>query len=296
MPARILDGNEIAAGMREEMRREVADLEARHRIVPGLAVVLAGDDPASLSYVKGKRRACEKIAVHSREHRLPGDVPQEELLELIAALNADAAVHGILVQLPLPNGLDESLVLNAVAPGKDVDGLHPVNLGRMVRQEEGFLPCTPHAVVQMLSRSGIETAGRHVVVVGRSTLVGRPLANMLAQKGEGANATVTVCHTGTRDIGAHTRAADILIAAADRPHIIGEEMVAEGAAVIDVGVVRIRDSTRKSGYRLVGNVDFDRVRGKAGAITPVPGGVGPMTIAMLLFNTILAARRASGLA
>ena len=296
MPARILDGNAIAAGMREEMRREVADLEARHRIVPGLAVVLAGDDPASLSYVKGKRRACEKVAVHSREHRLPGDVPQEELLDLIAALNADAAVHGILVQLPLPNGLDESLVLNAVDPGKDVDGLHPVNLGRMVRQEEGFLPCTPHGVLQMLRRSGIETAGRHVVMVGRSTLVGRPLANMLAQKGEGANATVTVCHTGTRDIGAHTRAADILIAAADRPHIISEEMVAEGAAVIDVGVVRVEDPSRKSGYRLVGNVDFDRVRGKASAITPVPGGVGPMTIAMLLFNTILAARRASGLA
>ena len=296
MPARILDGNEIAAGMREEMRREVAALQARHRLVPGLAVVLAGDDPASLSYVKGKRRACEKIAVHSREHRLPGDVPQEELLDLIAALNADAAVHGILVQLPLPNGLDESLVLNAVAPGKDVDGLHPVNLGRMVRQEEGFLPCTPHGVVQMLSRSGIETAGRHVVVVGRSTLVGRPLANMLAQKGEGANATVTVCHTGTRDIGAHTRAADILIAAADRPHIISEDMVAAGAVVIDVGVVRVEDPSRKSGHRLVGNVDFDRVREKAGAITPVPGGVGPMTIAMLLFNTILAARRAAGLA
>ena len=296
MPARILDGNEIAAGMREEMRREVADLEAGHRLVPGLAVVLAGDDPASLSYVKGKRRACEKIAVHSREHRLPADVPQEELLELIAALNADAAVHGILVQLPLPQGLDESLVLNAVDPGKDVDGLHPVNLGRMVRQEEGFLPCTPHGVVQMLSRSGIEVAGKHVVVVGRSTLVGRPLANMLAQKGKGANATVTVCHTGTRDIGAHTRAADILIAAADRPHIISADMVAEGAAVVDVGVVRIADSTRRSGYRLVGNVDFDRVRDKASAITPVPGGVGPMTIAMLLFNTILAARRAAGLA
>ena len=295
MTARILDGNEIAAGMREEMRREVADLQARHRLVPGLAVVLAGDDPASLSYVKGKRRACGKIAVHSREHRLPGDVPQEELLELVSALNADETVHGILVQLPLPNGLDESLVLNAVAPGKDVDGLHPVNLGRMVRQEEGFLPCTPHGVVQMLSRSGIEVAGKHVVVVGRSTLVGRPLANMLAQKGPGANATVTVCHTGTRDIGAHTRAADILIAAADRPHIIGEEMVAEGAAVIDVGVVRVEDPTRRSGHRLVGNVDFDRVREKAGAITPVPGGVGPMTIAMLLFNTILAARRAAGL-
>ncbi len=295
MTARILDGNEIAAGMGEEMRREVADLQARHGLVPGLAVVLAGDDPASLSYVKGKRRACGKIAVHSREHRLPGDVPQEELLELIAALNADEAVHGILVQLPLPNGLDESLVLNAVAPAKDVDGLHPVNLGRMVRQEEGFLPCTPHGVVQMLSRSGIEVAGKHVVVVGRSTLVGRPLANMLAQKGPGANATVTVCHTGTRDIGAHTRAADILIAAADRPHIISADMVAEGAVVIDVGVVRVEDSTRRSGHRLVGNVDFDRVREKAGAITPVPGGVGPMTIAMLLFNTILAARRAAGL-
>ncbi|MCY3760900.1 MAG: bifunctional 5,10-methylene-tetrahydrofolate dehydrogenase/5,10-methylene-tetrahydrofolate cyclohydrolase, partial [Gemmatimonadetes bacterium] len=249
MTARILDGNEIAAGMREEMRREVAGLAARHRLVPGLAVVLAGDDPASLSYVKGKRRACEKIAVRSREHRLPGGVPQEELLELIAALNADETVHGILVQVPLPNGLDESLVLNAVDPGKDVDGLHPVNLGRMLRQEEGFLPCTPHGVVQMLSRSGIEVAGKHVVVVGRSTLVGRPLANMLAQKGPGANATVTVCHTGTRDIGAHTRAADILVAAADRPRIISADMVAEGAVVIDVGVVRVEDSTRRRGHR-----------------------------------------------
>ena len=209
MSAKILDGNEIAAGMREEMRQEVADLKARHDVVPGLAVVLVGEDPASLSYVKGKQLACEKIDIFSREHHLEATVPEEHLLGLIRELNEDSQIHGILVQLPLPDEHSESRVLNAISPDKDVDGLHPVNLGRMVRQEAGFLPCTPHGVKHILMRSGIEVSGKHVVTVGRSILVGRPIANILTQKGDGANATVTMCHTGTPDIGAHTRMADI---------------------------------------------------------------------------------------
>ena len=294
MSATILDGNEISAGMREEMRQEVADLKARYSVVPGLAVVLVGEDPASLSYVKGKQLACEKIDIFSREHHLEASVPEEHLLGLIRELNEDSQIHGILVQLPLPDGHSESRVLNAINPSKDVDGLHPVNLGRMVRQEEGFLPCTPHGVKHILIRSGIEVSGKHVVTVGRSILVGRPIANILTQKGDGANATVTMCHTGTPDIGAHTRMADILIVAANQPNIIEASMVSAGTVVIDVGVERVKDSSRKRGYRLTGNVDFDRVKEKAAAITPVPGGVGPMTITMLLFNTILSAKRSAG--
>ena len=294
MSATILDGNEISAGMREEMRQEVADLKARYNVVPGLAVVLVGEDPASLSYVKGKQLACEKIDIFSREHHLEANVPEEHLLGLIRELNEDSQIHGILVQLPLPDGHSESRVLNAINPSKDVDGLHPVNLGRMVRQEEGFLPCTPHGVKHILIRSGIEVSGKHVVTVGRSILVGRPIANILTQKGDGANATVTMCHTGTPDIGAHTRMADILIVAANQPNIIEASMVSAGTVVIDVGVERVKDSSRKRGYRLTGNVDFDRVKEKAAAITPVPGGVGPMTITMLLFNTILSAKRSVG--
>lgn len=294
MSATILDGNEISAGMREEMRQEVADLKAQYNVVPGLAVVLVGEDPASLSYVKGKQLACEKIDIFSREHHLEASVPEEHLLGLIRELNEDSQIHGILVQLPLPDGHSESRVLNAINPSKDVDGLHPVNLGRMVRQEEGFLPCTPHGVKHILIRSGIEVSGKHVVTVGRSILVGRPIANILTQKGDGANATVTMCHTGTPDIGAHTRMADILIVAANQPNIIEASMVSAGTVVIDVGVERVKDSSRKRGYRLTGNVDFDRVKEKAAAITPVPGGVGPMTITMLLFNTILSAKRSAG--
>ena len=295
MTARILDGNQLAADMREEMRREVAELKASSGLVPGLAVVLVGDDPPSVSYVRGKQKACEQVGLYSREHHLDVDTGNEILQEVVAELNADAQIHGILVQLPLPAGHDEDLILNALDPDKDVDGLHPVNLGRMVRQEPGFLPCTPNGVKHILMRSGIEVAGKHVVMVGRSTLVGRPLANILTQKEEGANATVTICHTGTPDLGAYTRAADILIVAANRAHIITADMVSEGTAVIDVGVERIDDPTRKRGYRLTGNVDFERVKEKASAITPVPGGVGPMTITMLLYNTILSAKRAAGL-
>ena len=232
--------------------------------------------------------------MHSIQLDFPADLSTEALLKTIDELNADESVHGILVQLPLPQQ-DEERVLNAVSPDKDVDGLHPVNLGRLMRQEPGFWPCTPHGVLQILARSAIEVAGKHAVVVGRSALVGRPVANLLAQKMQGANATVTMCHTGTVDLGYFTRQADILVVAAGQPRAIGADMVKEGAVVIDVGVNRIEDASRERGWRLVGDVDYPEVRKKASAITPVPNGVGPMTITMLLYNTILAAKRANDL-
>jgi methylenetetrahydrofolate dehydrogenase (NADP+)/methenyltetrahydrofolate cyclohydrolase len=292
--ARRLDGREIAAQMREEMQVDIARLKSEHSIVPGLAVVLVGDNPASQSYVQSKATACRELGMHSVQLDFAADLSTEALLKTIKDLNADEKVHGILVQLPLP-GQDEEQVLNAVSPDKDVDGLHPVNLGRLMRQEEGFWPCTPHGVLQILQRSGIEVAGKHAVVVGRSALVGRPVANLLAQKMEGANATVTMCHTGTKDLGYFTRQADILVVAAGQPRAIGADMVKEGAVVIDVGVNRIDDASRERGWRLVGDVDYPAVRKKVSAITPVPNGVGPMTITMLLYNTIKAAKRANNL-
>ncbi len=294
MVARRLDGREIAAQMREEMQAEVASLKAEHGVVPGLAVVLVGDNPASLSYVRSKAQACQDLGMHSVQLDLAADVSTEKVLQVVEELNGDHAIHGILIQLPLP-GQDESRVLNALAPEKDVDGLHPMNLGRLMRQEEGFWPCTPHGVLQILERSGIEVAGKHAVVVGRSALVGRPVANLLAQKMEGANATVTICHTGTGDLGYFTRQADILVVAAGQPRGITADMVKEGAVVIDVGINRIDDATRDRGWRLVGDVDYPQVRKKASAITPVPNGVGPMTIAMLLYNTIWSAKRIHGM-
>ncbi|MDA0711597.1 MAG: bifunctional methylenetetrahydrofolate dehydrogenase/methenyltetrahydrofolate cyclohydrolase FolD [bacterium] len=293
--AQILSGTLLSKTMRAEMTEEVASLKAQHHLTPGLAVVLVGDDPASLSYIKGKRKACADIGLFSVEHTLTAQQPESDLLDLIDRLNSDPAIHGILVQLPLPKGFREQNVLNAISPDKDVDGLHPINLGRLMRGEEGFLPCTPHGVQQILKRGGFEVAGKHVVVVGRSTLVGRPLANMLSQKADGANATVTLCHTGTRDLGRFTRQADILVVVTGYPNTITADMVKEGCVVIDVGVNRIDDATTKSGHRLIGDVDFDAVAKVASAITPVPGGVGPMTITMLLYNTIWSARRANGL-
>jgi methylenetetrahydrofolate dehydrogenase (NADP+)/methenyltetrahydrofolate cyclohydrolase len=295
MTARILDGKELAADMRAEMKLEVARLKQEHDLVPCLAVVLVGDNPASVSYVKGKQKACKEVGLDSRELKFDADLSEAELLQVVVELNGDDEIDGILVQLSLPEGIDEDRILNAIDPDKDVDGLHPVNLGRLMRGEEGFQPCTPRGVQEILVRSGIEVEGRHVVVVGRSTLVGRPVANILTQKSAGANATVTICHTGTRDLVSFTRQADILIVAAGSPRMITAEMVKEGATVIDVGVEQVADSSRKRGYRLVGDVDFDGVREKAGAITPVPGGVGPMTITLLLSNTILAAKRARAL-
>ncbi|MSR83989.1 MAG: bifunctional methylenetetrahydrofolate dehydrogenase/methenyltetrahydrofolate cyclohydrolase FolD [Candidatus Latescibacteria bacterium] len=291
MSAKIIDGLQVAASMRQEMKAQIDQRRQAGRQIPGLAVVLVGDNPASISYVRGKRKMAAEVGIHSEEHRFPADFTQAQLTLVIATLNQDPAIHGILVQLPLPPHIDESAIINTIDPGKDVDGLHPVNLGRLLRQEEGFLPCTPFGVQQLLVRSQIPVAGRHVVVVGRSSLVGRPLANMLLQKREGANATVTVCHTGTQDLGYFTRQAEILVVAAGRAAAITADMVQAGAVVIDVGVNRVEDATRKQGYRLVGDVDFSAVKEKASAITPVPGGVGPMTITMLLHNTLWAAQR-----
>ena len=296
MSAKIIDGKQVAQEMRKELQEEVTRLAAEG-IVPGLGVVLVGEDPASQSYVTAKERACEKIGIYSEDNRLPAETSQEELLAIVERMNNDPKINGILVQLPLPKHIDESAILLAISPDKDVDGFHPVSLGKMViGEEECFLPCTPHGILQLLARSGAQVAGSHVVVVGRSNIVGKPVANMLVQKKENANATVTVCHTGTRDMAAFTRQADILIVAAGRPNTVTADMVKEGAVVIDVGVNRVEDATRKRGYRLVGDVDFEGVSEKASMITPVPGGVGPMTITMLLFNTVVSAKRAAGVA
>ncbi len=293
MTARIIDGKQVAADMRAELKAEVAKLKEAG-IVPGLAVVLVGEDPASKSYVTAKERACEELGIFSDDNRLPADIGQAELMALVDKLNKDPKINGILVQLPLPKHLDESEVLLAIDPAKDVDGFHPVNVGKMVVGEEAFLPCTPHGIIQLLVRSGVKIEGAEVVVVGRSNIVGKPIANMLIQKNDTGNATVTVCHTRTKNLAEHVRRADIVIAAAGRPNTVTADMVKEGAVVIDVGVNRVEDATKKRGYRLVGDVDFAAVSEKASLITPVPGGVGPMTITMLLYNTVESAERAAG--
>ena len=293
MTAAIIDGRAIAAELRAELADEVAALAAQG-VTPGLAAVLVGDDPGSVSYVTGKAEACAEIGIFSETIRLPADVSQEALLERIAALNGDARFHAILQQLPLPAHIDERAVLDAIDPARDADGLHPANLGRLLRGEtDGPIPCTPRGVMHLLARSGVDPAGKRAVVVGRSTLVGRPLAVLLANKAAGANATVTLCHTGTADLAAHTRDADVLVVAAGRPGTVTADMVKPGATVIDVGVNRIDDASRKRGWRLVGDVEFAGVSEVAGRITKVPGGVGPMTIVMLLANTIRAARLAA---
>ena len=280
--------------MRAELKAEVAKLKEQG-IVPGLAVVLVGEDPASKSYVTAKERACEDMGIFSDDNRLDADISQEELMALVEKLNNDPKINGILVQLPLPDGLNEAEVLLAIDPSKDVDGFHPMNVGKMVVGEKTFLPCTPHGILQLLMRSGVTIKGAEAVIVGRSNIVGKPLANMLIQKNPTGNATVTVCHTRTKDLSFHTKRADILIAAAGRPNTVTADMVKEGVVVIDVGVNRVEDATKKRGYRLVGDVDFEAVKEKASLITPVPGGVGPMTITMLLYNTVESAKRAAGL-
>ena len=294
MTAQIIDGKQVAADMRAELKAEVAEL-AKKGIVPGLAVVLVGEDPASKSYVTAKERACEEMGIYSNDNRLAADTSQEELMALVEKLNKDPKINGILVQLPLPDGLNEAEVLLAINPAKDVDGFHPVNVGKMVVGEKAFLPCTPHGILQLLIRSNVTIKGAEVVIVGRSNIVGKPLANMLIQKNATGNATVTVCHTRTKDLSYHTKRADIVIAAAGRPNTITADMVKEGVVVIDVGVNRVEDATKKKGYRLVGDVDFEAVKEKASLITPVPGGVGPMTITMLLYNTVESAKRAAGI-
>ncbi len=295
MPAQIISGTEIAKQIREELKQEITELKEKHNVIPGLATVLVGEDAASQVYVGQKVKTCEALGVYSERHDLPADASEEELLALVDRLNKDPKIHGILVQLPLPKHINETRVLFAIDPKKDVDGFHPVNVGKLMIGEPDYLPCTPHGIQQLLIRSGIETDGAEVVVVGRSNIVGKPIANILLQKQKGANATVTVCHTRTKDISFHTKRADILIVAAGRPKAITADMVKEGVVVIDVGVNRIGMSESGKAI-LVGDVDFDAVKEKAKAITPVPGGVGPMTITMLMLNTLRAAKLAAGLA
>jgi methylenetetrahydrofolate dehydrogenase (NADP+)/methenyltetrahydrofolate cyclohydrolase len=294
MAAQIIDGKQVAADMRAELKEEVAKLKEQG-IVPGLGVILVGEDPASKSYVTAKERACEELGIYSDDNRLPAETTQQDLIALVNRMNNDPKINGILVQLPLPKHINESDVLLAIDPDKDVDGFHPMNVGKMMVGEKAFLPCTPHGVIQLLLRSGVEIKGANVVIVGRSNIVGKPLANMLIQKNDKGNATVTVCHTRTKDLAHHTKQADIVIAAAGRPNTVTADMVKDGVVVIDVGVNRVEDATKKKGYRLVGDVDFEAVKEKASLITPVPGGVGPMTITMLLYNTVESAKRAAGL-
>ena len=291
MTARVLNGNEIAAELRAEVAASAGQLAGASGVIPGLAAVLVGDDAASAVYVRNKGRACAEAGIFSEIFYWPSHARQDDLLAFIDRLNADPRFHGILVQLPLPEQLDENTVIQRVDPRKDVDGLHPLNQGRALQGEPAFLPCTPAGVQQLLLRSGYDPAGKHVVIVGRSNIVGKPLAALLMQRVPGGNATVTVCHTRTRDLPEITRTADILVAAMGFPGAIGADMVREGAVVIDVGINRVDDPSRRRGYRLVGDVDYQAVAAKAEAITPVPGGIGPMTIAMLLSNTVEAARR-----
>jgi len=293
VPAQLIDGKAIAADVRREVAEAAAKL-AGEGMRPGLAVVLVGEDPASQVYVRMKTRACEEAGIAARDVKLPADTPQEELEALVDELNGDPEVHGILVQLPLPGDLDETRVVERIRPEKDVDGLHPVNVGRLALGDPAAIrPCTPAGIQELLRRIDFDPEGRRVVIVGRSNLVGRPLASILLQKEPFANATVTVAHSRTRDLGSVTREAELLVAAVGRPEMIGADMVREGAVVIDVGVNRVDDPSDERGYRLVGDVAFGEVREVASWITPVPGGVGPMTIAMLLHNTVTAAGRAA---
>jgi methylenetetrahydrofolate dehydrogenase (NADP+)/methenyltetrahydrofolate cyclohydrolase len=282
----IIDGKAAAAKVRENARIKTQELKARG-ICPCLAVVLVGQDLASMSYVTGKEKALAEAGMEGRDIRLPGDTGEADLLALIEKLNTDTGVHGILVQLPLPRHINEDRVINAISPAKDVDGFHPVSVGNMVLGRNGFLPCTPHGIIHLLKEMNIPTAGAHAVILGRSNIVGKPLANLLIRKE--VNATVTVCHTGTEDFAYFTRQADILIAAAGKPSLVTGDMIKKGAAVIDVGVNRVPDASTKSGFRLRGDVDFEAAEKTAGWITPVPGGVGPMTIAMLMANVVQAA-------
>ena len=288
MTSRLILGKDVSEEIYSELRQRISALKARGT-VPGLAVVLVGDDPASQVYVRKKGEMCESLGMHSLTVAMPAETTQDQLMEKIAELNADPSVHGFLVQLPLPPHLDEKQVINAILPSKDVDCFHPENVGRMLIGEPSFLPATPAGVQQMLIRSGIETKGKHAVVVGRSNIVGKPMAAMMVQKGLGADSTVTVVHSRTENLAEITRQADILIVAIGKPLFVTADMVKEGAAVIDVGTNRIEDPSRPSGTRLVGDVDFDSVKDKASAITPVPGGVGPMTICMLMANAVRAA-------
>jgi methylenetetrahydrofolate dehydrogenase (NADP+)/methenyltetrahydrofolate cyclohydrolase len=295
MTAQLIKGAEVAKQIREELQQEIANLKEKHNVVPGLVTVLVGADPASQVYVGSKEKTSKELGIYSERYDLPAETTQEDLLKLIDKLNKDPKINGILVQLPLPKGLNEEEVLYAIDPKKDVDGFHPVNVGKLMIGEPDYLPCTPAGIQQLLIRSGTQIEGAEVVVVGRSNIVGKPIANMLLQKAPGANATVTICHTRTRDISFHTKRADILIVAAGKPKAVTGDMVKDGVVVIDVGVNQV--GTTADGKRILeGDVDFESVSQKAKAITPVPGGVGPMTITMLMMNTVRAAKLAAGLA
>jgi len=294
MTAKIISGTEVAREIREELKREVAELKGKHNLTPGLVTILVGEDPASVSYVTAKQKTSHELGFYSIQDNQPADMAEDELLKLIDKYNTDPKIHGILVQLPLPKHIDEGKVLYAIDPRKDVDGFHPVNVGKLMIGEPDYLPCTPAGIQQLLIRSGAKIEGAEVVVVGRSNIVGKPIANILLQKREGANATVTICHTRTKDMASHTRRADILIVAAGKPKAVTADMVKEGTVVIDVGVNRI-GKTPEGKAILCGDVDFEAVREKASAITPVPGGVGPMTITMLMMNTVKAAKLAAGI-
>jgi methylenetetrahydrofolate dehydrogenase (NADP+)/methenyltetrahydrofolate cyclohydrolase len=294
MPAQIISGTQIAADIRTELKQRVANLKETG-ITPALAVVLVGEDPASISYVTAKAKGAEEIGMHEETIRMPADSTEEEVLKIVDKLNKDPKFHGILVQLPLPKHIDPEKIINYISPEKDVDGFHPVNLGKLLRGEPCPLPCTAYGVQILLMRSGNDPAGKHVVICGRSNIVGKPLVGILMQKKKGANATVTICHTGTKDMAYYTKQADIVVAAMGAPQVITADMIRDGAVVIDVGVNRIEDKTREKGFRLVGDVDFEAIKEKASAITPVPGGVGPMTVTMLLQNTVEIAEAEAGI-
>jgi methylenetetrahydrofolate dehydrogenase (NADP+)/methenyltetrahydrofolate cyclohydrolase len=293
MTAKLINGNEVAQQIREELKQEVAQLKGKYNVVPGLVTILVGENPASVSYVTAKQKTSKELGFFSIQDNQPATIAEEELLKLIDKYNKDPKIHGILVQLPLPKHINETKILYAIDPKKDVDGFHPVNVGKLMIGEADYLPCTPAGIQQLLIRSGAKIDGAEVVVVGRSNIVGKPIANILLQKQKGANATVTICHTGTKDMAFHTKRADILIVAAGKPKAVTADMVKEGAVVIDVGVNRI-GMTPEGKAKLAGDVDFDGVKEKASAITPVPGGVGPMTITMLMMNTVKAAKVAAG--
>lgn len=301
MSAKIISGKEVSAEIRAELKEETAKLIADKGVTPGLVTILVGEDPASVSYVTAKQHAAKDLGFHSIQDTQPADISEEDLLALVDKYNNDPSIHGILVQLPLPKHIDETKILYAMDPDKDVDGFHPVNVGRLMIGEAKFLPCTPAGIQELLVRSGTQIEGAEVVVVGRSNIVGKPIANILLQKGDGANATVTICHTRTKDMSVHTKRADILIVAAGVPKAVTADMVKDGAVVIDVGVNRVgeKESVKTPGKMvaiLEGDVDFEPVKEKASAITPVPGGVGPMTITMLMKNTLKSAKMANGLA
>ena len=289
--ANILDGTALSKEIRSEVAESTLNLKTLHNLTPGLAAVLVGDDPASAVYVRNKGRACDEVGIFSEVFRLPKNTTQESVLDLVEDLNRDDRFHGILVQLPLPEQIDETTIIEHIAPSKDVDGIHPFNLGKLTQGIPEFIPGTPAGVQQLLVRNGYDPAGKHVVICGRSNIVGKPLATLLTQRSEGSNATVTVCHTRTNNITDFTKRADIVVAAIGRPKAITADMLKPGCIVIDVGINRVEDASRKSGYRLIGDVDYENILPICEAITPVPGGVGPMTIAMLLVNTVKAAEK-----